>query len=72
MWGPVAQRLESRTGNRGVLGSNPADGTLLRNFGNSIYLTLPVSFGADTKDVGSLYLVCTPGEVKYPTHGANV
>ena len=40
----VAQWLERRTGDRGVLGSNPADSTSLRNFDNSVYSTLPVSF----------------------------
>ena len=44
----VAQWLECRTSDRGVLGSNPAVGTSLRNFGNSVYPTLPVSFGGDT------------------------
>ena len=34
---------------RVVLGSNPAAATLLRNFGNSVYPALPVSFGGDTK-----------------------
>ena len=32
-----------------VLGSNPAAATSLRNFGNSVYPALPVSFGGDTK-----------------------
>ena len=32
----VAQWLERRTGDRGVLGSNPAGATSLRNFGNSV------------------------------------
>ena len=41
--------LEPRTGDRVVLGSNPAGATLLRNFGNSVYATLPVSFGRDPK-----------------------
>ena len=45
----MAQWLESRTGDRGVLGSNPADSTSLRNFDNSVYSTLPVSFGGDTE-----------------------
>ena len=35
-------------------GSNPAVATSLRNFGNSIYPTLPVSFGGDTKSLRSL------------------
>ena len=29
-------------------GSNPAAATSLRNFGNSVYPALPVSFGGDT------------------------
>ena len=42
--------LESWTGDRVVLGSNPAAATCsLRNFGNSVYPALPVSFGGDTK-----------------------
>ena len=36
--------LERTTDNRDVLGSNPASATSLLNFGNSVYLTLPVSF----------------------------
>ena len=43
--GAVAQWLERKTGDQGVLGSNPADGTSLRYFRNSFYPTLPVSFG---------------------------
>ena len=39
----------------------------LRNFDNSIYPALPVSFGGDTKAVGPVYLVSMPREVKYPT-----
>ena len=35
-------------------GSNPAAATSLRNFGNSIYPALPVSFGGDTKSRRSL------------------
>ena len=40
-------------------GSNPATVTSLRNFGNSVYPALPVSFGGDTKikAVGPFYLV---------------
>ena len=45
----VAQWLERRTGDQVVLGSNPAGGTSLRYFGNSVYPTLPVSFGEDTQ-----------------------
>ena len=39
---------------RVVLGSNPAAATSLRNFGNSVYPALPVSFGGDTKSRRSL------------------
>ena len=39
----------------------------LRNFGNSVYPTLPVSFGGDTKS----HLVSMPGEEKDLTHGVN-
>ena len=52
-----------------VLGSNPADATSLRNFGNSVYPALLVSFGGT---VGPVYLVSMPGEVKYRTPGVNV
>ena len=45
----VAQWLERRTGDPGVLGSNPAGGTLLRSCGNFVYPTLSVSFGGDNK-----------------------
>ena len=41
-------------GDRVVLGSNPAAATSLRNFGNSVYPALPVSFGGDTKSRRSL------------------
>ena len=56
--GMVAQCLEHMTGDRGVQGSNPAGGTSLQNFGNSVYRCLPE--------------VSLPGEVKDPTQGANV
>ena len=46
--------LERWTGVRVVLGSNPAAATSLRNFGNSVYPTLPASFGGDTKNRWSL------------------
>ena len=46
--------FELWTGDRVVLGSNPAAATSLRNFGNSIYPALPVSFGGDTKSRQSL------------------
>ena len=64
--------LERWTADRVVLGSNPAAATSLRNFGNSVYPGLPVSFGGDTKIVGPFYLVSMPGEVKYHTQGMNV
>ena len=51
-WGAVAQWLELRTGDRGVLVRIMAE--QLRNFGNSIYPTLPLSFGGDTKSHRSL------------------
>ena len=42
--------LERWTGKRVVRGSNPAEATSLRNFGNSVCNpALPVSFGGDTK-----------------------
>ena len=45
----------------------------LRNFGNSVYPTLPVSFGEDRalKAVGIFYLVSMPGQLKEPTQGVN-
>ena len=46
--------LEHWTGDRVVLGSNPAAATSLWNFGNSVYPALPVSFGEDTKSCRSL------------------
>ena len=48
------------TDDRVVAGSNPTIG----NFGNFLYLTLPVSFGRNTKAVGPIYLMSMPGEVK--------
>ena len=38
-----------------------------RNLGNFVHLTLPVSFGRDTKAGGPFYLVSVPGEIKDPT-----
>ena len=47
--------LERWTGDRTVQGSNPtAENFSLRNFGNSVYPALPVSFGGDTKSRRSL------------------
>ena len=55
-------------GDRVVLGSNPAAATSLRNFGNSVYPALPVSFGGDTKSLRSgLLSGVYVGEVKDPT-----
>ena len=46
----MAQWLEPRTGDRGVLKkSNPAAATSLRNFGKSVYPNLPMAIGGDTK-----------------------
>ena len=42
------------TGDRVVLGSKHAAATSLRNFSNSVYPALPMSFGADTKSRRSL------------------
>ena len=65
--------LERCTGDRMVLGSNPAGGTSLRNFGNSVYPVLPVPFGGDTKSRRSLlYGVYARGSKKNPTQGVSV
>ena len=52
-------RLEQRTGDRVVLGSNPASAISLRNFCNSVYPILPVvsSGGDNKKAIGPFYLV---------------
>ena len=63
----LAQWLELSTSNRVFLGLNPAAETSLRNFGNSVYSALPVSFGGDTKS--RRYLVSMPGEVQDHTQG---
>ena len=44
----------------------------LRNFGNSVYPALPVSFGGENKSLGLFYLVFMPEEGKAPTKGVNV
>ena len=44
----------------------------LRNFGISIYPTLPVSFGRDTKSNCPFNLVVVPRETNNPTQGVNV
>ena len=48
------------------MGSNPAGGTLLRNFGNSVYPNLPESFRGDTNAIGPFSMVSMPVEVKDP------
>ena len=50
----MAEWLRALTGDRVVLGSNPAAATSLRNFGNSVNPALPVSLGGDTKSHWSL------------------
>ena len=63
-WGAVAEwvRALAWAGDRTVSrpGSNPATVTSLRNFGNSVYPALPVSFGGDTKkpSVPSIWCLC--------------
>ena len=54
---------------RSRLGSNlTAENFSLRNFGNSVYPALPVSFGRTLKAVGPFYLVSImSGEVNKPT-----
>ena len=47
--GYLGNGLGRWTGDRVVLGSNPAAATSLRNFDNSVYPALPVSFKGDTK-----------------------
>ena len=50
--------LERLTGDRTVEGSSPtAENFSLRNFGNSVYPALPLSFGGDSKSSWSLLLV---------------
>ena len=56
--------LENRTGDRVVPVSNPAGGTLLRNFGNSVNTILPCLSEETLKAVGLFYLVSMPEEVK--------
>ena len=61
--------LERGTGDRVVLGSNPAATTSLRNFGKIFRFTpLCQCLSEETlKAVGPFYLVSMPGEVKDPT-----
>ena len=71
MGGPKPTGLERWTGDRVVLSSDPAVETLLRNFGNSVYPTLPVSFRWNTKSRRALLsgvYDSMPGEVKDPTN----
>ena len=74
MWGSGwrVSYLEHWTGDRVVLGSNPAGATLLRNFVNSVYHTLPVFSEETLKAGGPFYLVSMPMEVKDPTQGVHV
>ena len=60
--------LERRTGDRVVLGSNPAGGTLPIPF-----TPLCQCISEETlKSVGPFYLVSMRRDVKYPTQGINV
>ena len=70
--GAVAEWVRALDWRPDCPGSNPtAENFWLRNFVNSVYPALPVSFGGDTKKslkaVGPFYLVSMPGEVKDPT-----
>ena len=65
----MAEKLKIRTCDRVVLCLNPAGGTSLRNFGNSVYTALPVSFGGDAKRRRSLL---SGVFAKYPKQGVNV
>ena len=65
----MAQWLVHKSGDRGVLGSNPAGGTSLQNFGNSVYPLCQCLSEEKLKAVGPFYLVSMPGEVKDPTKG---
>ena len=53
-WPSGLERWLGLATGRSRLGSNPAATTSLRNFGNSVYPTSPVSFGGDTKICRSL------------------
>ena len=61
-----------KTKHCGALGSNPAGGTSLRNFRNSVFSALLVSLGGALKAVGPFYLVTIPGESKISHTGVNV
>ena len=54
MWGAVAQWLERRTGDRGVLGSIPGRAT--SELWQFRLPTLPGSFGGDIKAIVAFYL----------------
>ena len=55
MWRPSGlERWLGQATGWSRLGSNPSAATSLRNFGNSVYPALPVSFGGDTKSRRSL------------------
>ena len=64
--GTVAQWLERRTGDGGVLGSNPAGGTSLRNISMAIPFTPLCQYISEEtlKAICSFYLVSMPGELK--------
>ena len=59
--------LERWTGDRIVLSSNTAAATSLRNFGNSVYPALPLSFVGDTKSRRPL-LSCVYARVSKISH----
>ena len=61
--------LERRTGDRVILGSNPAGATSLRNFGNSVCQCLSEE---TLRAVGPFYLLSMSGEVIDPTWGVHV
>ena len=63
--------VDLRTGNRVVLGSNPAGGSSLGNFGNSVYPALPASFLGDTKSRRTLLsdVYARGSKIKYHTQG---
>ena len=71
----MAQWLERRTCDRGVLGSKAAgsDGTSLRNFDSSVCPTLQCLSEETLKLFqGIFYLACMPGEVNDHTHNGNL
>ena len=68
-WVRWSSGLEHSTGDWVVLGSNAADAISLRNFGNSVYPALPVSFGGDTKSCRSLLSGVYASRLKRPHAG---